>query len=428
MKPLSATFKPVAVTALASAVALVGALASSSAWAQAAAPAASAASAPRFAVRPEVGAALNKAVEQFRAGQMAEARSGIEQAQATLKDLTPVEQTVMHRLRGLFALQMNDTAEAAKSLEAALAINAQSERDQLTCQENLARAHFNLKAYPAAIDWARKAQAAGSTSAPVQAVLVRALYSSKDYAGAITALEAQHKRSGSLPLDDLRLLASSYGLAKDDANYMRLAEQLLRDHGRTEYWPDLLARVQRQPSWQPRWDIDLFRLRFQLDMMEEGADYLSLADMTARAGLPAEAQKVLDAGFAKGMLGKGPNAAETQKFRESVTRQAQDDRQSLASAASRPPTLGDARAATNTFNTGLAMVSAGQAERGLELMKAALGGPLPDLAQSRLQYAQALSRAGRAAEADEQFKTVAGDASLGLLARLWQAAVSPKKS
>ena len=64
----------------------------------------------------------------------------------------------------------------------------------------------------------------------------------------------------------------------------------------------------------------------------------------------------------------------------------------------------------------------------LELMKAALGGPLPDPAQARLQYAQALQRAGRTAEATEQFKALAGNESLGLLARLWQAALTVKKS
>ena len=402
-------------------------LSAPAAWAQAAAPAAAPASAPVFSVRPEVGAALNQAVEMFRGGKTAEARVRVEQAQATLKDLTPVEVTVMHRLRGLFSLQLDQPAEAIKSLEAAMAVNAQNAQDQLTCLENLARAHFNAKNFQPAVDWARKAQAAGSKSAPVQSVLVRATYSLKDYPAVAKLLEEQEKRDGKLSVDDLRLQASAYGLAKDDANYTRLAERLLRDHGRTEYWADLLPRVQRQAGWQDRWDIDVLRLRLLMDQMDEGNDYLVLADMAARAGLPAEAQKVLEAGFTKGMLGKGPKAAEQQKFRDSVAKQAADDRQSLAASAARPPAVGDARAATNTFNTGAAMVAAGLADKGLELMKAALGGPLADPAQARLQYGQALVSAGRAADAAEQFKAVATHEQLGLLARLWQVAVAPKK-
>lgn len=413
------------VTALTAAVLTAAAPA---AWAQAAAPAAPAASAPAFSVRPEVGVVLNQAVDLFRAGKTAEARTQVEQGQATIKEPTPVEVTVMHRLRGLFSLQLDQPAEAVKSLEAAMAVNAQSPQDQLICLESLARAHYNAKTYPAAIEWARKAQAAGSKAAPVQSVLVRATYAQKDYPGAIQLLEAQEKRDGKLSMEDTRVLASAYGLAKDDDNYVRLSERLLREHGRTEYWPDLLPRVQRQAGWQERWDIDLYRLRLLLDQMDEANDYLVLADLAARAGLPAEAQKVLEAGWAKGMLGKGAKAAEQQKFRDSVTKQANDDRQSLAGAANRPIAVGDAKAATNTFNTGMAMVSAGVAERGLELMKAALGGPLPDPAQARLQYGQALASAGRAADAAEQFKAVSTHESLGLLARLWQVAVAPKKS
>lgn len=73
------------------------------------------------------------------------------------------------------------------------------------------------------------------------------------------------------------------------------------------------------------------------------------------------------------------------------------------------------------------MVSAGQSERGLELMKAALAGPLADPAQARLQYAQALHQSGRAAEAAEQFKALSSHESLGLLSRLWQLATAPRK-
>ena len=413
-----------AAPALSAAVTALGLLlAAPAAWAQAAA--ASAASAPVFAVRPEVGTALNQVVELFRGGKAAEAKARLEQAQAAITNLQPAEVTVMHRIRGLLEMQLEQYAAAVKSFESALAVGAQNAQDALQCQESLARAHFNLKAYPAAAEAARKAQAAGSRAPVIQTVLVRATYLQNDHAGTIRLLEAQQQREGKLALDDLRILASAYGQAKDDANYVRLAETLLRDHGRTEYWPDLLSRVQRQADWQPRWDIDVYRLRLQLDLMDEADDYLVLADMASKAGLPAEAQKVLDAGFAKGLLGKGSGAAEHNRMRAAATRQAADDRQSLGAAAARPPAVADARAATTTFTTGAALVGAGQADSGLALMKAALAGPLPDGAQARLQYAQALAAAGRTAEAAEQLKELAAHPQLGLLARLWAQALVP---
>lgn len=416
--------KPTALPAL---TALVAALALSSPAARAqaaAAPAASAASAPAFAVRAEVGTALNQAIDLFRAGQAASAKATLEKAQAGVPNLLPAEATVMHRVRGLIEMQLEQYAAAAQSLQAALAAGAQSAQDALQCEEALARAQFNLKAYPAAAAAARKALAAGSKSAPVQAVLVRATYLQNDYAGTIALLQAQQQQDGKLGLEDLRLLASAYGQTKDEAHYVRLAEQLLREHGRQEYWPDLLSRVQRQAGWQPRWDIDVYRLRLHLAMMDEADDYLVLADLAAKAGLPAQAQQVLEAGFASGLLGKGSGAQQQERLRASVAKQAADDRQSLMAAATRPPAVGDARAATSTFNTGAALVSIGQFEPGLALMKAALGGPLPDPAQAQLQYGQALAAAGKTSEATAALQALAEHPQLGLLARLWTLAVA----
>ena len=39
-------------------------------------------------------------------------------------------------------------------------------------------------------------------------------------------------------------------------------------HGYDDCEADLLARVQRQPGWQERWDIDFYRLRHLLDQMD----------------------------------------------------------------------------------------------------------------------------------------------------------------
>lgn len=409
---------------------LAGLTAAGAALAQTAAPASAPASAPPFAVRAEVAKELNAAIDLFRGGKAAEARDAVQKALQTVASPQPSEVTAMNRLYGLLSLQLDKSADAVKALETALQVNQQLPQDTLVCQESLARAHFNLKAYAAAQQWARKALESGSKAATMQQVLVRATYLQNDFAGTVKLLEEQ-QRGAPLGMDELRLLASSYGNLKDDAKYVTLTERLLREHGRTEYWPDVLSRVQRQAGWQGRWDVDLYRLRMQLEQMDEADDYVGLADLYAKAGLPGEASKVLEAGYAKGMLGKGAQAGEHGKFRTAMAKAAADDRQALAGAASRPPAVDTARAAGNTFTTGLALVGNGQADKGLELMKAALGGPLADPAQARLQYALALHQAGRAAEAQEQLKAISSPDPLALLARLWQTALSapaPRKS
>lgn len=407
------------------ALTLALAVAMPAAQAQTAAPAAaSAASAPTLTVRAEVVAAMREAIELHGAGKAADALARIDKVLAELATPTPPEIAVLQRTRGLLALQLDRPAEAVRSLELALAQGLLQPADVVLAQDALARAQFALKNYPAALDWARKAIAGGSRSAALPNVVARSLYLSNDFAGAAQALEARLAAGEKLGENDVRILASSYAQAKDDAGYTRTLERLLREHPRPEYWPDLMARAQRQPGWQPRHDIDLYRLRLLVDAMEVADDYLLLADMTSRAGLPVEAEQVLEAGYAKGVLGKGPGAAEHQKMRASIARAASEDRQNLPANAARLGAAGDARSAAVALSTGAALVSIGQAERGLELMKAALAGPLADQDQGRLQLAIALHRAGRTPEALEQLRSVATHPTLGLLARLWTTALT----
>ena len=407
------------------ALTLALAVAMPAAQAQTAAPAAaSAASAPTLTVRAEVVAAMREAIELHGAGKAADALARIDKVLAELATPTPPEIAVLQRTRGLLALQLDRPAEAVRSLELALAQGLLQPADVVLAQDALARAQFALKNYPAALDWARKAIAGGSRSAALPNVVARSLYLSNDFAGAAQALEARLAAGEKLGENDVRILASSYAQAKDDAGYTRTLERLLREHPRPEYWPDLMARAQRQPGWQPRHDIDLYRLRLLVDAMEVADDYLLLADMTSRAGLPVEAEQVLEAGYAKGVLGKGPGAAEHQKMRASIARAASEDRQNLPANAARLGAVGDARSAAVALSTGAALVSIGQAERGLELMKAALAGPLADQDQGRLQLAIALHRAGRTPEALEQLRSVATHPTLGLLARLWTTALT----
>lgn len=394
------------------------------------APAASApASAPAPGVRAEVATAVNGAAELQRAGKPADALAAIDKALAALPSPTPVETAVLQRARGQLASQLDQAAVAVKAFEAAHATNALAAADRLVVEESLALTNFGAKNYAASLDWARKAVANGSQRPGLRPLIVRAAYLAGDWRSTVRELEAQIQAGAKLGDEDLRILASAYDKLKDEAGYTRTLERLLREYPRPEYWGDLLARVPRQPGWQPRLEIDLYRLRMQLDAMDEAEDYLVLADNAARVGLPAEALSVVEAGFAKGLLGKGPQAAEHRKLRTQLTKTAADDRATLQAAAQRAPAAADARQANATLTTGAALVSIGQHERGLEFMRAALGGPLADPAQARLEYALALHRAGRTPEAVDTLRTLGrSNDALGMLARLWAVALAPKKS
>ena len=400
------------------------------ALAQAAAPAASAASAPANAVRQEVYVAMQAVQELFKTNQWAPALARVDQALAQTATPSPYETAVMQRARGLVLLQLQRVADALPALEAALATNALTKEEQLQLQAPLARGHFQVKNYPAALEWMRRAVAAGNNWAGLPAVRARAVYLSGDYPGAVREFESVVNAYTTTPPpdEDLRLLASAYSQVKDFVGYTRVLERLMRDYPRPEYWADMLARVPRVPNWQARWDVDIYRLRLQVGEMKEAADYVELAELANKAGLPVEAQQVMEAGYAKGLLGSGSGAAEHQKLRITVSKLADDDRKNLATPPAKPPTIADGRSAATALSTGFALVTVGQTDRGLELMKAAVASPqIADAAYGRLQLALALQRAGRTAEALEGFKALGTHEGLGLLARLWVIALTPKK-
>lgn len=396
----------------------------------AAAPPASAASgAGGVAARIEVVNAVNAAVELSRAKKSAEALSRIEKTLADLPMPTPTELAVLQRPQGLLLMQLERPADAIKPLEAAHNARVFPPAELRELAGSLTRAHYLTKSYAGVLEWADKAAVDGKRPADLEPLVIRARLFTKDYPGVIRDLEAQEKAAGGkLTEDEIRILVLAYRESGNDAASGRALERLMREFPKADYWPELLSRAERQPGWQQRYDIHLLRLRREVDLMDDPSDYVILADLAGRAGLPAEGQAVIEAGYAKGMLGKGSGAAEHQKLRASLAKQVNDDRASLTASAARAPVVTDARSAAAAMTTGSALVSVGQTDRGLEYMKAALAGPLADPALGRLEYAAALRRAGKNAEAVEVLKPLSEHATFGMLARLWTIALTaPKK-
>jgi hypothetical protein len=343
---------------------------------------------------------------------------------AATPPLTPFETAMLQRTRGLLAVALNDLPLAARSLEAAVASGGLAAGDQRNAQDTLAAIHFRLKNYPVAIDFARKALEAGSTRPETAALVPRALYLSGQFDAAARGLEARvaaDTAAGRVPADDeLRMLANSYLETKNEPAHIAALEKLMRYHPRPELWPGLIARTQRQPGFSERLELDVYRLRRHLKLVEDADDYLYMADLAQRAGLPNEAKAVLDAGVAAGQLGPSSKmAADYRKLRDSVERAAAQDRAALSAAnAPVPPSANAAMA------TGMALASIGQTERAVAMMQGALGrSDLRDAEFARLRLAVVLAETGRKSEALAALGQVGAAGGADALARLWRLAL-----
>jgi hypothetical protein len=149
----------------------------------------------------------------------------------------------------------------------------------------------------------------------------------------------------------------------------------------------------------------------------EGDEIGDMADRASKAGLPAEAQALLDAGYKAGLLGKGANAAADQKLRDASAKAAAQDRATLADSEASAQKAPNGNA---LVGLGLALSSTGAHERGFTLMQQGIAkGGLRRPDDTQLHLGQVALRAGKLAEARAAFQSVKGSDGAADLARLF---------
>jgi hypothetical protein len=389
------------------------------AQAQAAA-AAPAASAPVESVRPEVAAHLNPGITALRAQQYTEAMAKVQAADA-VPGTTPIERFAIEQLRAAAANGLGDHATAVKAYRVVLASGRVSPQDKTMLTESLLGAAVRGKDFPTVISTARELMALGVKSAPVRRSLVSALFQSGDAAGVITeasSYAADEEAAGRKPPEDqLRLIAASQNQLGQQAAYITTVDRLLAHHPKKAYWRMRLGVLQSQPAFVDELLLDSFRLLNAAGGMEDGSDYVTVAELALRVGLPGEARTALEAGYAAGKLGTGDKAASHQALRARAQKEAAEDQKQLAGAANPPATA----TAMALVGTGMGLVSAGQVDKGLPLIERGLakgGVRQPEQVRLRLGWAQFL--AGKTEEAKATMaglKDTAGP--VGEMARLW---------
>ena len=404
----------------ASVLLLAAALASGQVWAQAAAPApAAAASAPTL--RPETAKPLAAAQEAIRANQHAQALARIAEAEA-VPGLTPYEQYIVLRLKGPALFASGDQAGALAVFEKVVVSPLTPAAEKASLTETTIKLALQLKKYDSAQVLMKAYLADRGPSAEIASLYPQVLSVQGDHAGVIAYLlplvAADEAAKRATPEATLRLLAASQGTAKDTAGYLATLTRLAATTGKLDYWDELINRTVRKDGFaDERLRLDVYRLRQVVGIKLEADEVGDMAYRANQAGLPAEAQALLDDGFKSGLLGKGSNAAADQKLRESATKAAAQDRATLAdseAAALKAPNgnalygLGLALSATGAHERGLALITQGIAKGGLRR---------PDDAQ--LHLGLVALRAGKADQAKAAFAAVKGTDGAADLARLY---------
>lgn len=195
------------------------------------------------------------------------------------------------------------------------------------------------------------------------------------------------------------------------------ADLLLARLPRSTQLAELTARATKQPGFSERLWLDVYRLRFAAGLLKQADEFADMAGLALQAGYPAEAMRVIDKGYALGLLGNGKDAAAHGQLRERTEKAAEKDSADMSGSerSARASREGDA-----LVNLGFAVVSGGQVTRGLPLIEAGLAkGNLRRADEARLHHGIALWISGKREEAVRAFGEVKGADGSAALARIW---------
>src|SRR6266581_3138780 len=338
-------------------------------------------------VRPEVGKPIQAAIELIKSKKGKEALAKVREAQA-VGDRTPYENYLVERVLG----------QAAASQ------------------------YYLVKNYAKTAELAARYFRDGGTEKSMRTIYVQALYLSNDFASAAKELtkdvEAE-EQSGRAPTEEqLQLLANSCAQIKDAACYGKAMEMLVAHHPKRDYWLSVIYGIATRPGFSERLALDVARIKLETGTMRSADEYLDAAQLSLQDGFPMEAVRIIDKGYASGVLGTGAEAARHKRLKDMAAKNLAEDKKALARGESQSGAAKDGRA---LFNEGFNYVLLGKPEQGLALMEKGIrdAKAFRRLEHAKLQLGYAYHLAGQNQKAIQILKTVQGADGAAALARLW---------
>ena len=372
-------------------------------------------------VRPEVGKPLQAAIDFLRAKKYKDAMARIHDTEAALMlpGKSANEVYLVQRVKGQIAASSGEPAVAAEAFEAAIGSGAIPPTDKITLLAALSGQYYAAKQYAKSGEAAHRYFKEGGTDPAIRTLQIQGTYLGGDLAQASRELQSEisaNEQNGKPVAEQhLQMLADVANRQKDNNTFITTMEKLVANYPKRDYWLSLVYSVSSKAN--ARLQFDVLRVKLATDTMRVADEYTEAAQLAIQAGFPAEAKKFLDAGYASGMLGSGPEAARHKRLQDVAAKAIAEDTKTLGQDDAKVATAatGDAE-----LNTGLNYVFRGQAEKGLPMMAEAIkkgGFKRPD--DAKLHYGMAQVLAGQKSKAVETLRSVRGIDGTAELSRLW---------
>lgn len=369
-------------------------------------------------VKPAIGTALHEAADLAKAKKFKDALAKLRDADA-VPGKSAYESYVIESTRGSYAMQAGDKDTAVKAFEAVVSSGRVNGAQKLQMYEALGDTYYSMNNLQKASTWFGRYLSEGGEDPNVKKLMTQISFQSGDCAKVSKDINANvraDEKAGHAPAEsDLQMLANC--VKNDKTAYVSALEKLTTYYPKKEYWKDLLNRLPARPGYSERLVLDMYRLKQELGQITTLDDYMEMSQLALQAQLPAEAQKIIDQGYKAGIFGVGPEAARHQRLKDMAARNAAADQKAMAK------NIQDAQNAdegTGLVNIGFAYVTAGQYQKGIDLMNQGIAkDKLSHPDDAKLHLGIATLWAGKKSEAVKILKTVQGTDGTADLARYW---------
>jgi len=400
-------------------------------------------------VSQEVGKPLKEAQEASQKKQWDVALEKIREAQKKKK--TPFEEFKINEFLGYIYANHKKSAEAAGAFEAQLNSGFLPPDKVDPYVKQIGLFYYESENYPKSIEFLKRYLQNHSSDTETQILLGQAYYLHKEYKPALASLQSAIttvERSGKQPSENVLLMAHKCSSElNDDAGVQASLEKLVHYYPKPNYWRNLLVSVQNSSQNLPagaaadhiRYGID--RLKLDVGMVDRPDEYLQMAQRAILIGLPGEAQKIMEKGYASGVFNsaktspsapdpKSPDSKSNSTANNNAGEQARYERllnlakkNAQADQAQLSREEVEAKASTtgeNDAQLGAAYMSYGKYDQAIEALERAIKkGSLKDANEVQVNLGVAYFRKGDKEKARAAFKAVQSEGSWTQVARLW---------
>jgi tetratricopeptide (TPR) repeat protein len=251
---------------------------------------------------------------------------------ATAKSQSAYDSKTIEESKGAVYVRLKNLKAAQAAYEAALATGAFKTEELVKVFRLLFQLAATNKQDAKAIEYGEQASESGAASDNDLLIMAQLYYQQKDCKNsgiwgdkAIAAF----KKAGEAPKEVLYQLKLQCASDANDTGAMKTAlYDLVHLTNKTSYWNNLI-RLERQDERDDHNTLMIYRIMYDTNSMNADTDYIEMAQLLGDAGLPGEAQAVLEKAMSTSGVMKDEHKERTTRLLNALKTRADADKKGL---------------------------------------------------------------------------------------------------